>query len=83
MLTLEFNTKKLKRTSKELSIVAANLMREMYDQKISLDLLDKLNLSTGDDGLMDMQMEQKRSLIKFLDAQLDLIQDIILLTNQK
>tara|TARA_B110000211_G_scaffold157081_1_gene177968 strand:- start:403 stop:654 length:252 start_codon:yes stop_codon:yes gene_type:complete len=82
MVKFEFNTKKLKTASKGLTLVAGNINVEIYNQKASLKLLDTLNLSTGDTGLMDMQMEQKRSSIKFLEMQLDLIQDVILLTKQ-
>ena len=82
MVKFEFNTKKLNTASKGLMLVAGNINVEIYNQKASLMLLDILNLSTGDTGLMDMQMEQKRSSIKFLEMQLALIQDVILLTKQ-
>tara|TARA_R110000868_G_scaffold201990_1_gene449541 strand:+ start:152 stop:403 length:252 start_codon:yes stop_codon:yes gene_type:complete len=82
MVKFEFNTKKLNTASRGLILVAGNINVEIYNQKASLKLLDTLNLSTGDTGLMDMQMEQKRSSIKFLEMQLDLIQDVILLTKQ-
>ena len=82
MVKFEFNTKKLNTASKGLMLVAGNINVEIYNQKASLMLLETLNLSTGDTGLMDMQMEQKRSSIKFLEMQLALIQDVILLTKQ-
>ena len=82
MVKFEFNTKKLNTASRGLILVAGNINVEIYNQKASLKLLDTLNLSIGDNGLMDMQMEQKRSSIKFLEMQLDLIQDVILLTKQ-
>ena len=73
MVTFEFNKEKLSVVSKSLRVVAQNMNIEAHNQKASLKLLETLNLSSGDTGLMDMQMEQVRSNIKFIDTQLDLI----------
>ena len=82
MVKFEFNKKRLGLVSSSLSLVLQNMNVEIYNQKASLKLLDTLNLSTGDNGLMDMQMEQKRSLIKFLETQQDLIQKVAILSHQ-
>ena len=82
MVKFEFNRKKLALVSSSLTLVSQNINVEIYNQKASLKLLDTLNLSTGDAGLMDMQMEQTRSLIKFLKAQQDLINKVAVLTHQ-
>jgi hypothetical protein len=82
MVKFEFNKKRLGLVSSSLSLVLQNMNVEIYNQKASLKLLDTLNLSAGDTGLMDMQMEQKRSLIKFLENQQDLIQKVAILSNQ-
>jgi len=82
MVKFEFNRKKLALVSSSLTLVSQNINVEIYNQKASLKLLDTLNLSTGDAGLMDMQMEQARSLIKFLEVQQDMIQKVAILTHQ-
>ena len=82
MVKFEFNKKKLALVSNSLALVSQNINVEIYNQKASLKLLDTLNLSTGDAGLMDMQMEQARSLIKFLEVQQDMIQKVAILTHQ-
>jgi DNA-binding NarL/FixJ family response regulator len=82
MVKIEFNKKKLGLVSASLTLVLQNINVEIYNQKASLKLLDTLNLSTGDAGLMDMQMEQARSLIKFLEVQQDMIQKVAILTHQ-
>ena len=82
MVKFEFNKKRLGLVSSSLSLVLQNMNVEIYNQKASLKLLDTLNLSTGDNGLMDMQMEQKRSLIKFLETQQDMIQEVAILSHQ-
>jgi len=82
MVKFEFNRKKLALVSSSLTLVSQNINVEIYNQKASLKLLDTLNLSTGDAGLMDMQMEHARSLIKFLEVQQDMIQKVAILTHQ-
>ena len=82
MVKFEFNRKKLALVSNSLALVSQNINVEIYNQKASLKLLDTLNLSTGDAGLMDMQMEHARSLIKFLEVQQDMIQKVAILTHQ-
>ena len=73
MVTFEFNKEKLSVVSESLRVVAQNMNIESHNQKASLKLLETLNLRAGDSGLMDMQMEQVRSNIKFIDSQLDII----------
>ena len=82
MAKFEFNRKKLSLVSSSLQVVGLNINVEIYNQEASLKLLDALNLSVGDDGVLDMQMEQTRSLIKFLKAQQDLINKVAVLTHQ-
>ena len=82
MVKFEFNRKKLSLVSSSLQVVGLNINVEIYNQEASLKLLDALNLSVGDDGVLDMQMEQTRSLIKFLKAQQDLINKVAVLTHQ-
>ena len=82
MVTFEFNKEKLSVVSKSLRVVAQNMNLEAHNQKASLKLLETLNLSAGDTGLMDMQMEQVRSNIKFIDSQLDIILSLHKLTTK-
>jgi len=82
MVKFEFNKKKLALVSNSLALVSQNINVEIYNQKVSLKLLDTLNLNVGDVGLMDMQMEKARSLIKFLEVQQDMIQKVAILTHQ-
>ena len=82
MVKFEFNKKKLALVSSSLTLVSQNINVEIYNQKASLKLLDTLNLNVGDVGLMDMQMEKARSLIKFLEVQQDMIQKVAILTHQ-
>ena len=76
MITFEFNKEKLGMVSKSLRVVCQNMNIESHNQKASLKLLETLNLSSGDTGLMDMQMEQVRSNIKFIDSQLDILLEL-------
>ena len=82
MVKLEFNKKKLEMVSNSLSLVGNNMNVEIYNLKASLKLLDTLNLTSGDTGLMDLQIEEKKSLVKFLESQQELIQKLIILTKQ-
>ena len=80
MVKLEFNKQKLEVVSNSLTIVASNINVEIHNTRNSLELLNKLNLTTGDSGLMDLQIEDKKSLIKFLESQQELLQKLIILT---
>jgi len=82
MVKFEFNKEKLSVASTSLSVVANNMNIEIYNQKASLKLLETLNLTSGDTGLMDLQIQQTKSLIKFLETQENLMQSIIVLTKQ-
>ena len=82
MVKFEFNKKKLEMVSNSLSLVGNNMNVEIYNLKASLKLLDTLNLTSGDTGLMDLQIEEKKSLVKFLESQQELIQKLIILTKQ-
>ena len=80
MVKFEFNKKKLEVVSSGLTIIAGNINVEIHNTRNSLELLNKLNLTTGDSGLMDLQIEDKKSLIKFLESQQELLQKLIILT---
>ena len=82
MVKFEFNKKKLEMVSNSLSLVGNNMNVEIHTQKASLKLLDTLNLTSGGAGLMDLQIEEKKSLVKFLESQQELIQKLIILTKQ-
>ena len=82
MVKFEFNKKKLEMVSNSLSLVGNNMNVEIYNLKASLKLLDTLNLTSGGAGLMDLQIEEKKSLVKFLESQQELIQKLIILTKQ-
>ena len=82
MVKFEFNKKKLEMVSNSLSLVGNNMNVEIHTQKASLKLLDTLNLTSGGAGLMDLQIEEKKSLVKLLESQQELIQKLIILTKQ-
>lgn len=75
--TLELNKQKLGVIASSLKVVGNNLNIEIYNSKATLQLLETLNISSGDTGLMEDQITKTKSSIKFLETQQDLIQSII------
>tara|TARA_Y100001963_G_C6705562_1_gene411733 strand:+ start:817 stop:1062 length:246 start_codon:yes stop_codon:yes gene_type:complete len=80
MFKIELNKKKLDVVSSSLQMLGTNINLEIHSQTALLRKLDQLNLSNGDTGLMDFQIEEKKSLVKFLESQQELVQKLIILT---
>jgi hypothetical protein len=76
-ITLELNKEKLNGIANALNVVGESFNIEIYNKKATLKLVETLNLSSGDSGIMDDQLTQLRSDIKFLQAQQDVIQAVI------
>ena len=77
--TLNLNTKKLEAMTTALQVVGDNINVERHNQEARLDNLRKLNLSTdgGEHGIMDIQIEHNKSMLKFLASQEELLLEII------
>ncbi len=75
--TIELNKEKLNGVANALKVVGESFNIEIYNKKATLKLVETLNLSSGDSGIMDDQLTQLRSDIKFLQAQQDVIQAVI------
>ena len=77
--TLNLNTKKLEAITSALKVVGDNINVERHNQQERLEHLRKLNLSTdgGNTGIMDIQIEQHKSMLKFLATQEELLLEII------
>lgn len=82
MVKFEFNKEKLAVIGSSLEMIAQNLNIETHNKRASLKLLETLNLTSGDTGLMDLQMEQVRSDIKFLESQASSLQSLIVMSKQ-
>ena len=80
MFKIELNKKKLDVVSSSLQMLGTNINLEIHSQNALLRKLDQLNLSNGETGVMDFQIEEKKSLVKFLESQQELVQKLIILT---
>jgi len=77
--TLNLNTKKLEAMTNALKVIGDNINVERHNQQQKLETLRKLNLSAdgGENGIMDLQIEQNKSMLKFLATQEELLLEII------
>ena len=77
MIKIERNTKKLSKIADGLNLVAESLNLELHSKKSQLIVLEQMNLSVNDAGILDDQVNKLKDDVKFIDAQLELVQSCI------
>ena len=77
MIKIERNTKKLTAIADGLNLVAESLNLEVHSKKSQLIVLEQMNLSVNDNGILDDQVNKLKDDVKFIDAQLELVQSCI------
>ncbi len=82
MFKIEKNLKRLESIASSLDLVADSLNQELYAKKRELQQLEQLNLEHTGIGILDERVNKTNDDIKFLEAQVDLLQSCIILARK-
>jgi hypothetical protein len=82
MFKIEKNLKRLESIASSLDLVADSLNQELYAKKRELQQLEQLNLEHSGIGILDNRVNKTNDDIKFLEAQVDLLQSCIILARK-
>jgi hypothetical protein len=82
MFKIEKNLKRLESIASSLDLVADSLNQELYAKKRELQQLEQLNLEHSGIGILDERVNRTNDDIKFLEAQVDLLQSCIILARK-
>lgn len=82
MFKIEKNLKRLETIASSLDLVADSLNQELYAKKRELQQLEQLNLESSGIGILDERVNKTNDDIKFLEAQVDLLQSCIILARK-